>query len=504
MTNLPVENAPLGTLAYALGVDSSGFIRQQAVVPSRSVFLNMTPALQARISAGTATDSDGTAVSAAINATLLSGSLAQFPPGYYPINGRLIAQNDNVLEALGKATLKPINGSTSNPVLIECANKSNVTFIGFSFDGNRPNLAGFNNFVTVFQSTNVVFDRCYWTNTRGIAVIFSGCFESGVRYSRFYDVGTLNRTTGNNSDRKQAIAFSSGGGRNFADFNYFQDVGLDCISFASNGIGNRVIGNTIRINEAGSIYVASETGIRVIGNSVTNGPVGGNGIDVINTKDITIVGNVCIGNGAAGILLAGSITAATVAGNVCKNNFSGGISLHRGGITFDLLPGQVITNVTLSNNECYDDQGTGLVTQRYAIGVYNTGGTFSNLKIDNNNQLTGYDGSGNVSITDTFQGNDIQAMGFPRFVNINAGSTFTLAPNSVYGEVSVSQLNNSYPAAFSLRNGVGTVELYDPSSRWVNTDTGTDQAVYMDAGDSTFKLKNRTAGTLLYMIRRNF
>lgn len=139
-------------------------------------------------------------------------------------------------------------GSTANPGLLLISSKSNVTVEGIVFDGNRPNITPFNNVVTVSASTRVHFQRCRWHDTKGPALIFGGaggCFESGATFCRFDDIGNEDETSGDPADRKQAIAYSGGGSRNYVDFCHFDHCSLGAISYPTGEDNCRAVGNTL-------------------------------------------------------------------------------------------------------------------------------------------------------------------------------------------------------------------------------------------------------------------
>jgi hypothetical protein len=477
---------------------------------------NLSKSDKALILANSTSDAHGARVTAAWKKALATGRTWVFgPEGTSPINDRLPCNDNQTIIASGKSTLRPVAGSTANPLLFEVNAKTRVRFLNITFDGNRPNLTNFNNLCTNYQATDVVYDGCYWFNTRGIACIFSGCNLSGVINYRTNDCGTLSRSTLVSSDRKQAIAFTSGGTRNFVKNGDHNATGLDSVSVTGQ-TDFECIGIKVRDGDAGSLYFANNVGLTLDDLDVSNGATGGNGVDVIDCSDIVLGVVRTHGCGAAGVLLAGAIKGAAIGVLHSKNNWQskGGASpsVHRGGLTFALLPDKVIEDVSLGAGcVIYDDQGGASVTQRHPIGIYKqtpvggeVSGTFKNIRISAEAVLTGYDGSGVVDDLSVFQTVDLGAVGFPRVMNIADAATFTICPDTQRGQVSVVQINNGYCAALALFPGGTPAELYDPSAKWVNTDTGTDQALYRDAGDGMIKLKNKTGTTKAYVIRMDF
>ena len=482
-----------------------------------SVFDYLSSTDKAAVRARTADDTYATRVTTAFRAALASGrTWVLVPEGTYRINDELPCANGQYVVAEGKAVIMPAAGSTANPLLFEVNTKTTVRFLRLTFDGNRSNLTNFNNLCTNYQATDVVYDGCHWSNTRGIACIFSGCNLSGVVNYRTNDCGTLSRSTLVSSDRKQAIAFTSGGTRNFVKHGDHTATGLDSVSVTGQ-TDFECIGIKVRDGDAGSLYFANNVGLTLDALDVSNGPTGGNGVDIIDCSDIVLGVVRAHGCGAAGVLLAGAIKNVAIAALFSKNNWQskGGAapSVHRGGLTFALLPDKVIENVSVGAG-CVidDDQGGASVTQKHPIGVYKqapvggeVAGSFKNLRISPDAVLIGYDDSGNEDETATFQTTDIPAVSFPRTMNLADGATFTICKDTVRGQVSVQVIGVvSAAAAFHLRAGSTTIELYDPNSGFVNTNTGTTSAVYRDAGDGTVKLINKSGFTQLYIIRMDF
>ena len=196
----------------------------------------------------------------------------------------------------------------------------------------------------------------------------------------FYFVGNGHDVTGNKSDRKQAIAFSRWNGNvgdstgNVVSHCYFEDIGLDCISF-SEIYDSDILHNVIRGNDAGSIYVSRCNDINIEYNNVRNDEQGGNGIDIINSSNILVYKNTCYRNGAAGILIAGASTNISLEYNKCYNNFRSSLtatpSVHRGGITISKQKGNSSTpyNVTLSGNNSFNTSSISTTASQEA-GVY--------------------------------------------------------------------------------------------------------------------------------------
>jgi hypothetical protein len=437
---------------------------------------------------------------AAIQAALDSGAAhIAFPPGAYALSDAIEPYSGQVLEGSGWPVLIALAGSTASPLLMNVNTKNDVRVTGFIVDGNTAGITGFSNVLQTFNSNRVEISGNRFRNCRGIAVLISGGTYIEALRNEFDSCGIYHLISAQTGDRKQAIAFSNASFVT-ADDNDFRNIGLDCISFTG-GTDARATRNRIAINYAGTIYLSNMTRAVIEGNQISNGAGGGNGIDIINSKDITIGGNVCRGCGAAGMMIAGNSSNIAINSNICSNNWKSGTSLHRGGITLAADTGQAMNGVTLAANICYDDQGPGAVTQRYAIGVYANGGTFSRVMVDQSNSLTGYNSGGNVDNTNVFQSTAIGIVGFSYTFNLADQAEVTLyTALGLQGEFAIYQGNNGYYGRFLARVNNGALELQDVSTQFETTDTGTTQAVYRDVATNTVRLKNRTGGSKTYTI----
>jgi len=413
------------------------------------------------------------------------------PAGTYIHEVKVSYPSNMTVIGVPEATIfKAKNGSESNPIVIEVNGKTNVKFKNITIEGNIDNITNFNNYCTIYQSSKVKFEFCKFQNTRGVAVILStDISNSGLRFCDFNNCGTLYLTTSVLTDRKQAIAFTSGtlenNRGNFVDFCTFDTVGLDCIS-AGSQYNFRALGNIIKKNYAGSIYVSGSRNVKISLNEVEN-EVGGNGIDINACKGVSGVGNICRKCGAAGMLIADS-SDVTLLGNVCKNNHQG-TSEHQGGITIhSATAGVVMLNINISGNICTDDQD--VKTQDYGIHWLAGSGTLQNIHIDRSNQLNGnksVDISGNLSYDGAVN------------IALGAGESVTVCKSDMYGILDVIRYNDSVVGRLYLRSNQSPYILNDyTGSKFFNTDTGTEIAVYYDSGTSSIILKNKTA------VSRNF
>lgn len=406
--------------------------------------------------------------------------------------------SNRTIQSVGGGTLKAKDGSVANPKIINANAVDGWKFIGVTFDGNSANITSFDNVVQSFNCNDAAFINCSWKNTLGIASLVSS--GSSVRHDRctFKNCGIENRTTLDPADRRQAIAYTGSTQGSVTDCD-FENVGLDCISVATNSDDFIVSGNRINSCDAAGIYVSTSKKATITDNNIKTGSGGGNGIDTNFCESLTLANNVCVGNGAGGILIAdGSYI--TVSGNICRNNWQGGVSVHRGGITLSTTTAASVNEVTLSDNVCHDTQGVGNVTQRYGIGVVVSGtGSFGRVRIHKNNSLTGYDGSGNENPGGAFQTTDLLMSGYPQSFNLNDLDQVKLYDaTGVYEEFGIIQLNANSYGRFLARDANSPIELQDDASAYVTTDTGTTQAVYHTGGEVF--LRNRTGLTRSYRV----
>lgn len=442
---------------------------------------------------------DTVAIQAALNSPALQVNI---PSGTYAVSNLTLGPNVRRLIGNGRPVLIARAGMAGAPIILNINARDDVLVQGVIFDGNTSNVTSFNNVVQTFMSNRVLFDMCEWRNCRGIALLASGGSRVGAIRCRWADCGLFHLTSGVRADRRQAFACTNVV-RPYADFNEFERIGLDCISFATGSHNSRATNNRIDTNYAGSIYLADSTGFLVQGNRITNDSGGGNGIDVFQCTDGVIAGNQCNGNGAAGILLA-DVKRIAVTGNECKNNWQSGSgalpSTHRGGITLSASAANSVSNVTLAGNVCCDDQAT--ITQRYAIGVVATGaGSFNNIRIDQSNLLSGYSAAGAMDATSIFQSTALGITGYPFSLNlVDQAEVVLYRADGTYGEFNVIQLNNGLFGKFSATPNANSVKLLDPATAYVATDTGTTQAIYYDATSNTVRLKNRTGVTRTYVV----
>lgn len=446
--------------------------------------------------------------SAALNAAFAAASVKKgtviLLPGTYLVGATINIPNGVSLQGVGQPTLKVKDGSTADPALLSSNATSDSIISGVKLDGNRSNASGFSNVCLIYNATRVVYENCYFTNCRGIALYMNGAVNSGSRYCKFYDNGTLNRVTSQSSDRKQSFACTSCTAP-FALFNDIQTGGLDLISFTGSS-DISIIGNRCVDNDSGSIYLSTNNGGVVSDNRVNNcagvvAAAGGNGIDIHDCNDLVVTGNYCYKNGAAGILVAGNSNRVSITGNVCKSNKQvASVNNHRGGITFELSSGTTMSDIVVSGCLCDDDQGAS-TTQLYAIDCLNSGGSFSNIRIAKDNMLVGRNASGVVTSTNIYRTFDLGAQPYPAVINLADQATANLCSRTLEGRIFIRLQNTNAVFDGILRNAQAPASLI--TTTFTTTDSGTTAAIFDDAA-TNIVLKNRRGSTSAFTVSLDY
>jgi hypothetical protein len=299
----------------------------------------------------------------------------------------------------GAATLKPTPDNLSKPMLIQFAKgAANVTIEGITIDGGGRDFPNTNDVVQAFGGDHLVVENVKFQHIRGVAfAALSVVTNSGVRKSKFTDIGNHWKTSHLTDDRKPAIVFccdpteSSHG--NFAAENTLSDIGLDAMS-----VGNQndflASGNICRLSDGqltarwadpqptafpACVFANHGNAITVVDNVISDAQ--GNGIDLVAFKDRMIVANQVTGSGGAGIGVFKSGNA-YIKGNTLRNNSRWRLATFTGGIAFNGNLGTVV----LIDNVSTDDQRE--KTQHFGVMAVN-GTVFADLKIDPSNRLDG-------------------------------------------------------------------------------------------------------------------
>lgn len=499
VANIPavVKTLRAGALAYRR--DAAGTALTTADGQKWSPLKEVTPQHFGAVADGATDDTP------AFLAAIASGAKEIIVPGeageVYSVTAFSIAI-PITLSGRGKPTLKARDRTGNGPLMVNVVSTQDVTIRGIVFDGNASVVTGFHNVTQVYQSTDVLFENCGFINCKGIAALVSGGLRVNYSGCWFFNCGMHHLISGLFADQKQGIAYTASSVSPSVDNCRFEKVGLDFVSFAGGTSDIRLTRNRAIENYAGGFYFFGVTGGLVANNIISNGAGGRNGFDISNTTDLTVTGNRAYNCGASGILIAGSCQNITVTGNVCFNNSQSTQPEHLGGITLDLGSGSHMKNITLSGNTCYDTQGPGAVTQRYAIGIRDNGGTFERITVDSSNDLTGYNASGNPDSISMFQSHKLGIVGFPYVFNLaDQAEAILYTATGIQGEFDIINTNTADNfGKFFARSHNTPLKLLDPANQFVTTDTGTTFAVYRDATTNTVRLRNRAGVTRTFVV----
>lgn len=316
-----------------------------------------------------------------------------------------LVSNMKLWAAPGTAVLKPLGSNISDPLLMNATNVSNTKIYGVTFDGGGADFPNRSPIMTLYQCSNVDFERVTWQNTSGMGFNGSRLNYSGVRNSRAVNVGNYWKTNRQVKDRWQALSFCCGepntwGLYNYVLDNYFEDIGLDGVS-TGYATGFTVSGNEFRMQNhqnktlaaddyPGAIYYVQSTG-GMITNNIIDGTAG-NGIDTQGLQYSVISGNTITNAGVSGIgLFLGTDGTTNVDTVTLSNNriydcnrlpsfpwSRAGITIGGGGFPKNV---KLLGNISRNNN---------LTTQRYGLEVSNWNGYITrptDLWIDRNNDF---------------------------------------------------------------------------------------------------------------------
>jgi hypothetical protein len=232
-----------------------------------------------------------------------------------------------------------------------------------------------------------------------------GTGTGGVGTYNVNQVGTVAAATpmttvygnANSSDGyAQCFAWTGGAAANSYG-NYVQNCVFDDASFDNISIGNqhtflasgnKFTGKGVATYPAGrgsAIYGTSSDYVTICNNVVQQ--MYGNGIDIHLCVSVSLTGNDCQFNSAAGIQFAIISGSAMVTGNTCNNNWQGGISFHNAGIAIGGEAGDPATAMAvISGNVCTDTQAT--KTQQYGI-MKRPNAAVTTLLLDQSNLISG-------------------------------------------------------------------------------------------------------------------
>jgi hypothetical protein len=154
---------------------------------------------------------DGNADAAAliqegVNRAASSHATVKLPAGRYLLARSVVIPSGMGLEGdANGTTLAPLGTNASNPVLLHFpVGTSRVSVRHLVFDGGGIDFSNASPLVTATGASDIVFDGVTVCNSRGVGLLLQGGMrESGVRHSRFLNLGNHWKTTLNKADRIQ-------------------------------------------------------------------------------------------------------------------------------------------------------------------------------------------------------------------------------------------------------------------------------------------------------------
>src|SRR3990167_849540 len=313
---------------------------------------------------------DAAAIQAALNAVPTGGGTVFFPGGSTYMVGTQLNVKSNTTIQLGQATLKALAALevASDYAILELgsttANFSRIRVIGGTIDGNRLKITGirFRTFGAFKVSDSYVFGTTIKKCGRDANIILTG--EANALYSvtaeesENVQAGTnanifVTAVTTRRCKVIECIARNGvGGSRGIVVEDLVERILIEsCFVYGNAGGGIDLLGAGV----GSKLKDIEVKGCHSYDNvSVTTIP---KGIFASFTDGVQIIGNHCIGNGNAGIVID-NCDEAVIVGNTSKNNSQ----------NTTLVAGIYLSNGNRGlfvGNRCFDDQGT--KTQQYGI-----------------------------------------------------------------------------------------------------------------------------------------
>ena len=338
----------------------------------------------------------------AVDTAAKTGAAVRLPAGRWRLAKPVVLRDKVTLEGNTNGTiLAPAEDNAADPVLLELpVNTADVRIRNITFDGGGKDFPNRNPLLAATAGSNIVFEAVTVQNSSGMGLLLQGGMKnSGVRNSRFVNLGNHWKTTLSKADRIQGLVFCCGEGNtdNFATGNHFTDIGLDALQIgdqtrfcaASNffELANNQYNLVPAPDYPAGIFVLHSAQVEVSGNIIH--AAAGNGIDAPGLQRSGISNNVVSGCGGCGIgLFLGydgvrQTTGVAVVGNTVTDNVHWGLSSFIGGIT---IAGGNPSDILIAGNTVTDTQDK--KTQAYGIQVReNT--KVASLRIDRRNRLSG-------------------------------------------------------------------------------------------------------------------
>jgi hypothetical protein len=352
---------------------------------------------------GQATEGDVSGIiQAAVDAAGNTAAVVKLPAGTWPLAKAIVLRSNIALEGDARGTiLAPARVNASAPLLLQFpVGTTNVLVTNLVFEGGGIDFDNRNPLITATACTRIEFDGVTVRNSRGIGLLLQGGMKSsGVRNSRFVNLGNHWKTTLNKADRIQGLVFCCGDGNsnNFATGNHFTDIGLDALQIgdqfrfyaASNvfELANNQFDTVPAPDYPAGIFILHSAKVEIMRNLIHN--AAGNGIDAPGLQESLLSNNVVSGCGGCGIgLFLGydgirQTKRVAVVGNTILDNVQWKLSSFVGGIT---IAGGKPDDIFISNNTVTDTRSH--KTQAYGIQVREQT-QVSGLTIDRQNRLGG-------------------------------------------------------------------------------------------------------------------
>jgi hypothetical protein len=163
------------------------------------------------------------------------GRSVTFPRGRWPLGQALVLVSNINIGGSHRVTLVPTKNNNDNPLLLRGVGVINVHIVGITFDGGGAVVERIEPVIKIDHGNEISFDGITVTHTSGIGIVMeANTNNSGVKNSRFEDVGNHWKTTLTNRDRAQALVFCCGSSNNgnYAIGNHFEDIGLDALQLS--------------------------------------------------------------------------------------------------------------------------------------------------------------------------------------------------------------------------------------------------------------------------------
>jgi hypothetical protein len=234
-----------------------------------------------------------------------------FPAGTWPLGRALVLDSNMRIDGYRRVTLIPTANNSESSLLLKGLNVTNVHITGITFDGGSTPFERTAPVIRVTHGNKITFEITV-LHAVGIGVVIEGnTSRSGVKNSRFMDVGNRWKLTLARQDRSQGLVSCCGSSnnRNYAIGNRFENIGLDALQL-SDQINFRAIDNLFILENdqrkllsspdyPSAIFAPDSSYSTISRNNISGAP--GNCIDAPGLQNSVISDNSIGGCGGAGI-----------------------------------------------------------------------------------------------------------------------------------------------------------------------------------------------------------